>query len=134
MIDLLGSVRLAQMRLLVEFATTTEDDDFVLERLTAELADEVRAAGEVDYVPVPASPGDKGVAEVAVATLSVLTAVDPAYLRLLVEGVVAFTNRNAGRRVQLKVGDTELTIDRPTQGEVETVIKTVQSAVERDRS
>ncbi len=118
----------------MEFATTTEDDDFVLERLTAELADEVRAAGEVDYVPVPASPGDKGVAEVAVATLSVLTAVDPAYLRLLVEGVVAFTNRNAGRRVQLKVGDTELTIDRPTQGEVETVIKTVQSAVERDRS
>jgi hypothetical protein len=64
--------------------------------------------------------------------LSVLTAVDPAYLRLLVEGVVTFTNRNAGRRVQLKVGDTELTIDRPTRGEVETVIQSVQSAVERD--
>ncbi|MDQ3276033.1 MAG: hypothetical protein M3Q39_13660 [Actinomycetota bacterium] len=115
------------------FTTTAEDDDFVLERLTAELADELRSAGEVDYVPMPARPGDKGVAEVAVATLSVLTAVDQTYLRLLVEGVVAFTNRNAGRRVQLKVGDTELTIDRPTQGEVETVIKTVQRAVERDR-
>lgn len=125
---------MAQIRLLVAFTTTAEDDDFVLERLTAELADELRAAGEVDYVPVSARPGDKGVAEVAVAMLSVLTAVDPAYLRLLVEGVVAFTNRNAGRRVQLKVGDTELTIDRLTRDEVETVIKAVQSAVERDRS
>lgn len=125
---------MAQTRLLVRFTTTAEDDDFVLERLTAELADELRVAGEVDYVPVPAQPGDKGVAEVAVATLSVLTAVDPAYLRLLIEGVVAFTKRNVGRRVQLKVGDTELTIDRPTRGEVETVIQAVQSAVERDRS
>lgn len=123
-----------QVRLFVRFTTTAEDDDFVLERLTAELADELRAAGEVDYVPVPARAGDKGVAEVALATLSVLTAVDPAYLRVLVEGVVVFTNRNAGRRVQLKVGDTELTIDRPTRGEVETVIQTVQSAVERDRT
>ena len=125
---------MAQVRLLVGFTTTVEDDDFVLERLAAELVDELRAVGEVDYVPVPARPGDKGVAEIAVSTLSVLTAVDPAYLRLLVEGVVAFTNRNAGRRVQLKVGDTELTIDRPTRGEVEAVIKTVQSAVERDQS
>lgn len=125
---------MAQTRLLVRFTTTAEDDDFVLERLTAELADELRVAGEVDYVPVPARSGGKGVAEVAVATLSVLTAVDPAYLRLLIEGVVAFTNRNVGRRVQLKVGDTELTIDRPTRGEVETVIQAMQGAVERDRS
>jgi len=125
---------LAQIRLLVGFTTAAEDDDFVLERLTAELADELRAAGEVDYVAMPARPGDKGVAEVAVSTLSVLTAVDPAYLRVLVDGVVAFTNRNAGRRVQLKVGDTELAIDRPTRGEVETIIKAVQSAIEGDRS
>ncbi|MGB6164366.1 MAG: hypothetical protein WCF33_23080 [Pseudonocardiaceae bacterium] len=115
------------------FTTAVEDDDFVLERLTGELADELRAAGEVGYVPLPARPGDKGVAEVAVATLSVLTAVDPAYLRVLVDGVVAFTNRNAGRRVHLKVGDTELTIDRPTRGEVETVIKAVQSAIEGEQ-
>ncbi|MGH3864924.1 MAG: hypothetical protein ACRDQ4_02095 [Pseudonocardiaceae bacterium] len=120
--------------MLVWFTTTAEDDDFVLERLTAELADELRAAGEVDYVAVPARPGDKGVAEVAAAMLSVLPAADPAYLRVLVEGAVAFTNRNAGRRVHLKVGDTELTIDRPTRGEVETVIKAVQSAIEGDRS
>jgi hypothetical protein len=125
---------LPQVRLFVRFTTTAEDDDFVLERLTAELADELRAAGKVDYVPVPARAGDKGVAEVALATLSVLTAVDPAYLRLLVEGVVAFTNRNAGRRVQLKVGNTELTIDRPTRDEVDTVIQTVESAVERNRT
>jgi len=125
---------LTQVRLLVSVTTTVEDDDFLLERLTAELADELRAAGEVEYVPVPARPGDKGVAEVAVATLSVLTAVDPAYLRVLVDGVVAFTNRNAGRRVHLKVGSTELTIDRPTRGEVETVIETVQRAIERDQS
>jgi hypothetical protein len=125
---------LAHVRLLVGFTATAEDDDFVLERLTAELADELRAAGEVDYLPASARPGDKGVAEVAVATLSVLTAVDAAYLRLLVEGVVAFTHRNAGRRVQLKVGDTELIIDRPTRIEVETVITTLQSTIERDRS
>lgn len=125
---------MAQVRLHVGFTTAAEDDDFVLERLTEELADELRAAGEVSYVPLPARPGDKGVAEVAVATLSVLTAVDPAYLRVLIDGVVAFTNRNAGRRVHLKVGDTELTIDRPTRDEVETVIKAVQSAIEGDRS
>jgi hypothetical protein len=123
---------LAQIRVLVGFTTTAEDDDFVLERLRTELAGELRAAGEVGSVPVPATPGDKGVAEVAVAMLSVLT--DPAYLRVLIDGAVAFTNRNAGRRVHLKIGDTELTIDRPTRGEVETVIKTVQSAIERERS
>jgi hypothetical protein len=60
---------LPQVRLFVRFTTTAEDDDFVLERLTAELADELRAAGEVGYVPVPARAGDKGVSEVALATL-----------------------------------------------------------------
>ncbi|MGH8887319.1 MAG: hypothetical protein ACRDYX_19575 [Egibacteraceae bacterium] len=122
-----------QVRLLVRFTITAEDDDFILERLTAELADELRAAGEVDFVPVPARSGDKGVAEVA-AALSVLIAVDPAYLQLLIESVVAFTNRNAGRRVHLEVGNTELTIDRPTRGEVEKVIQAMQSAIERGRA
>lgn len=123
---------MAQIRLLVRFTTTAEDDDFVLERLRAELVGELRAAGEVGYVPVPARPGDKGVAEVAAAMLSVLT--EPAYLRVLIDGAVAFTNRNAGRRVHLKVGDTELTIDSPTRNEVETVIKAAQSVIEQERS
>ncbi|MGH3832375.1 MAG: hypothetical protein ACRDRS_18350 [Pseudonocardiaceae bacterium] len=90
-----GEGALTRIRLLVEFTTTAEDDDFVLERLTAELADELRAAGEVDYVAVPAKPGDKGVAEVAAATLSVLIAAGPTYLRVLIDGAVAFTKRNA---------------------------------------
>lgn len=123
-----------QIRLLVRFTTTAEDDDFILERLTAELADEFRAAGEVDFVPVPARSGDKCVAEVAAAALSVLIAVDPSYLQLLIESVVAFTNRNAGRRVHLEVGHTELTIDRPTRGEVKNVIQAMQSAIERGRA
>jgi len=121
---------LAQIRVLVGFTTTAEDDDFVLERLRTELADELRAAGEVDYVPVPATPGDKGVTDVALATLSVLIA----DLRVLIDGAVAFTNRNAGRRVHLKVGDIELTIDRPTRGEAETIIEVMQSVIERERS
>ena len=125
---------MTQVQLLVAFTTSAEDDDFVLERLTAELAEELRAAGEVDYVPASATPGDKGMAEVVAATLSVLTAVNTADLRLLLDAVVAFMNRNAGRRVQLKVGDTELVIDRPTQNEVETVLKAMQKTIERDRS
>ncbi len=124
---------MAQKRLFIKFTTTTEDDDFVLERLTAELADELPPAAEVEYVADSTRPGDKGTAELAVATLSVLPGLDPAYLRLLLEGVVAFLNRNAGRKVQLKVGDTDLYIDRPTRHEVETIIKTMQSAIERDR-
>lgn len=125
---------MTQVRLRVGVTTTVEDDDFVLERLTAELADELRAVGEVEYVPLPARPGDKGVAEVVAAALSVFMVADSAHLRLLVDGVVAFINRNAGRRVRLKVGSTEFTIDRPTSSEVEAIIETVQRAIEREQS
>ena len=122
------------MRLFLVYSTTAEDDDFVLERLTAELADELRQAGEVGYLDEAAQPGHKGVAEVALATLSALVAADPDHLRLLVDGVAAFTNRNAGRRVHLRIGDTELTVDRPTGDEVETIIRTLQSVVETGQS
>lgn len=115
----------------MEFSTDPEDDDFILERLTNELADELRPVSDVGYVPLAVQPGDKGVGEVVSAALSVLIAINPDYLRLLIEAIAAFTSRNVGRRVQLTVGDAEITIDRPQSDEVETLIKLMQSAVAR---
>jgi hypothetical protein len=124
---------LAELRSQISFQTAATDDDFVLERLSAELAEDLRDVGEVSYSTLEAQPGDKGIGEVAVATLSVLTAVDPAQLEAMIQILSSFTKRNAGRRVQMRVGEVELTIDRPTDAQVDTILKTVQNAVDRQQ-
>lgn len=122
---------MARVRFLVEFTSLVDDDDFMLDRLTRELATELAEVGDVEYQPADIAPGHKGVAEVVLAALSVLTTTEPDYVRALVDAVVAFSNRNVGRRVHLKVADVELTIERPTQVEVAGMIEIVRTAIER---
>ena len=122
---------MAHARFLVQFTRTPDDDDFVLDQLTHELAADLAEIGETDYIHAAIELGSKGIAEITLAALSVLTSTEPSYLQSLMDTVVAFLNRNTGRRAQLRVADIELTIDRPTRGEVAEMISTVQAAIER---
>ncbi|HEY0486446.1 MAG TPA: hypothetical protein VGD72_09380 [Mycobacteriales bacterium] len=125
---------MSYVRVQVDFTPLADDDEFVLDQLTEELAGELREIGEVERVPQPGSdPGSKGVAELALGVVTVLAGADPGYVQALVEVVVAFLQRNTGRRARLRVGDTELTIDRPSSGEAAELIRTAQSAIERSR-
>ncbi|MEH1014210.1 hypothetical protein V6U90_14000 [Micromonospora sp. CPCC 206060] len=117
----------------VTFTSLDGDDDFVLEQLTRDLATDLAELGDVEYVELPPEPDSKGAAEIAVAALSVLTTTEPSYLQAVVETVVAFLNRNAGRRAHLRVADIELTIDRPHDDEVAAMISMVRAAIERNR-
>lgn len=122
---------MAHVRFLVEFTSLVDDDEFVLDRLTHELAADLADVGEVEYQPAEIEPGSKGVAEIVLASLSVLSASEPSYVQAVVETVVAFLNRNTGRRAHLRVADVELTIDGPTEGEVTDMINIVMAAIER---
>ena len=65
--------------------------------------------------------------------VTVLAGTDPGYVQALVDVVLAFLRRHDGRRVHLRVGDIELTIDRPTHGQTDELITTVRAAIERSR-
>lgn len=118
----------------LSFAPLPGDDDFVLDQLTEELAEELRGIGDVHRVEAPGrDPDSKGVAELVLGTVTVLAGTDPGHVQALVDLVVGFLNRNAGRRVQLKVGDIELSIDRPTKAQNDELIRVVRDAIERSR-
>ncbi|MDG4769429.1 hypothetical protein [Solwaraspora sp. WMMD792] len=121
---------MSQVRVEVTFTPLTGDDDFVLDQLTEELADDLREVGEVRRIPLAPGPASKGIAELALAAVTVLTSVDPSYVQSLVDVIAAFLQRHTGRRVQLRVGDVELTIDQPTRGETAELIETVRAAIE----
>jgi hypothetical protein len=122
------------VRVQVDFTPLADDDEFVLDQLTEELADDLREIGEVERLPQPASGLDsKGVAELALGVVTVLAGVDPGYVQALIDVVVAFLQRHPDRRAYLRVGDIELTIDRPTHGETAELIRTAQAAIERSR-
>jgi len=120
----------SQVRVEVAFTPLTGDDDFVLDQLTEELAGDLREVGEVRRIPLAPDPASKGIAELALAAVTVLTSVDPSYVQSLVDVIVAFLQRHTGRRIQLRVGDVELTIDQPTRGETAELIETVRVAIE----
>lgn len=123
-----------QILVQVGFTPLPEDDDFVLDHLTEELADDLRGIGDVHRVETSVTDRDsKGVAELVLGTVTVLVGTDPGYMQALVELVVGFLNRNNGRRVQLKVGDIELSIDRPTKAQNDELIRMVRDAIERSR-
>ncbi|MFC6018406.1 hypothetical protein ACFP2T_19615 [Plantactinospora solaniradicis] len=123
-----------QILVQVGFTPLPEDDDFVLDQLTEELADDLRGIGEVHRVESSVRDRDsKGVAELVLGTVTVLLGTDSGYAQALVELVVCFINRNNGRRVQLKVGDIELSIDRPTKAQNDELIRMVRDAIERSR-
>ena len=116
----------------VDFTRLPDEDEFEMDRLTEELADELREVGEVTpLVAGPAVPGSKGAVEVATGALALLAGSDPAVIQSVVELLVGFLRRNAGRRVHLKVADIELTIDQPSRTETAALIRTVQTAIER---
>lgn len=118
----------------VSFTPLPEDDDFVLDQLTEELADGLRDIGDVERVEVSHRDADsKGVAELVLGVVTVLVNTDPGYVQALVDVIVGFLDRNAGRRAHLKVGDLELTIDRPTRRQNDELIRVVREAIERSR-
>ncbi|MFI1192319.1 hypothetical protein ACH4T9_03455 [Micromonospora sp. NPDC020750] len=125
---------MSHVRIRIDFTPLTDDDEFVLNELTGELADDLREAGEVERVERPTTdPAAKGVGELAFGVVTVLAGVDPGYVQALVDVVLAFLQRHTGRRVHLRVGDIELTIDRPTHGQTDELIETVRAAIERSR-
>ncbi|MER5703801.1 hypothetical protein ABT023_17925 [Micromonospora sp. NPDC002296] len=125
---------MSDVRIRIDFTPLADDDEFVLGELTEELADDLRDVGEVERVERPATdPAAKGVGELALGVVTVLAGVDPGYVQALVDVVLAFLQRHTGRRVHLRVGDIELTIDRPTHGQTDELIRTVRAAIERTR-
>ena len=113
--------------------SASEGDEFLLDRLTDELAADLREVGEVTVPATVAEPDAKGVGETAVAVLTVLASTDPAVLRVLVDTLRGFVNRDSGRRVHLRVGDVELTIDGASHAEGADVIHVLEAAVNRGR-
>ncbi|WP_433552279.1 hypothetical protein ACQP08_01375 [Micromonospora zamorensis] len=125
---------MSHVRVRIDFTPLADDDEFVLGELTDDLADDLREIGEVERVERPVvDPHAKGVAELAIGVVTVLVGTDPGYVQALVEVVLAFLRRHDRRRVHLRVGDIELTIDRPTHGQTDELITTVRAAIERAR-
>ncbi|NBE81618.1 hypothetical protein [Micromonospora rubida] len=125
---------MSHVRIRIDFTPLADDDEFVLGELTDELADDLRDVGEVDRIERPTTdPAAKGVGELALGVVTVLAGVDPGYVQALVDVVLAFLQRHTGRRVHLRVGDIELTIDRPTHAQTDELIRTVRAAIERSR-
>jgi hypothetical protein len=117
----------------VSFTPLSEDDDFSLDLLTDEFAEDLRDLGEVRRSAVDGRPDGKGVGEVVLATLAVVAGSDPGYAQALVDLVLGFLGRNRGRTVHLKVGDVELTVDQPTKAQTSEIIDIVRNAIERSR-
>ncbi|SCE63471.1 hypothetical protein GA0070558_10115 [Micromonospora haikouensis] len=125
---------MSHVRIRIDFTPLPDDDEFVLGELTDELADDLREIGEVERVEQPVTdPHTKGVAELALGVVTVLAGADPGYVQALVDVVLAFLQRHTGRRVHLRVGDIELTIDRPTHRQTDELVATVRAAIERAR-
>lgn len=123
---------MSHVRVQIDFTALVDDDEFVLDQLTEELADNLREIGDVDRITRPvADPQSKGVTEVVVGAVSMLAGVDPAFVQALVDILAGFVDRHEKRAVHLRVGDIELTIDQPTRGETAELIRTVQAAIER---
>ncbi|MBT0769987.1 hypothetical protein KIH74_13700 [Kineosporia sp. J2-2] len=116
----------------VTFTQLPEDDDFVLDQLTEELAEDLQDTGDVRRVEAASSgPESKGIGELLLATLVV--AADPAYVQALVELVTGFLGRNRGRTAHLRVGDVDVTLDGLSPEQTSEIIDIVRGAVERSR-
>ncbi|GAA3341831.1 hypothetical protein GCM10020358_34660 [Amorphoplanes nipponensis] len=123
--------RVSEVVVEVSFTSLPEDDDFALDLVTDELAEDLGDLGEVRRLDLDAEPGSKGVGEVVLGTLTVVATVDPGYAQALVDLVLGFLGRNRGRKAHLKVGDVELTIDQPTKAQVSEMIDIVRNAIGR---
>ncbi|WP_018219351.1 hypothetical protein [Salinispora pacifica] len=126
---------MARVLVQIDFTPFTDDDEFVLGELTDELAESLREiGGEVERVGNPVvNPDAKGAAELMLGVVTVLTGTDPGYVQALVDVVLSFLQRHTGRRVHLRVGDIEMTIDRPTHAQTDELVRTARAAIERAR-
>ncbi|HWS38626.1 MAG TPA: hypothetical protein VN408_38560 [Actinoplanes sp.] len=115
----------------VEFGALPDDDEFQLDRVTEELADDLRSVGDVERVAVAPAPGAKGTLELALGSLSLLAGTDPSVVQAIVDLLVGFLNRNKGRTVRLRVADVDLTLEQATKAEAAEVIRIAQAAIER---
>ncbi|MFI5931890.1 hypothetical protein [Actinoplanes sp. NPDC051494] len=115
----------------VDFGSLPDDDDFELDRVTEELADDLRSVGEVERSTMSAAPGSKGTLELALGSLSLLAGTDPAIVQSIVDLLVGFLSRNKGRTVRLRVADVDLTLEQPTRAEAAEVIRIARAAIER---
>lgn len=107
------------------------DDDLALDRLTTDLETELYEFGEVSRPSREAVAGDKGAGELVLATLNVLTTTDPTLIEAMVRVLTGFAKRHQGRRVHVRIADNELTIDRPSEQQVDVLVAGFLSAVER---
>jgi hypothetical protein len=121
------------MRFRLDVLSTSDDDEILLDRLTEELAEDLRDLGDVHPVEAQGGPAPdaKGAAEIVVGSLALVAGTDPAIVQSLVELTLGFLRRNEGRRVHLRVADIELTIDRPSRAETAELIRTLQATIER---
>lgn len=125
---------MSDVRIRIDFTTIADDDEFLLGQLTEELADDLRDIGAVDWVEQPVTdPDAKGAGELALGVVTVLAGLDSGYVQALVDVVLAFLRRHPGRRVHLRVGDIELTVDRATRSQTDELIRTVQAAIDGAR-
>jgi hypothetical protein len=115
----------------VSFESFDTDDELALDRLTTDLGAELYEFGEVSRPSLAPMPGAKGAGELVLATLNVLTSVDPTQIEAMVRMLARFTRRNDGRRVHVRIADNELTIDRPSEQQVDALVAGFLSAVER---
>jgi hypothetical protein len=123
--------RVSEVVVEVSFTSLPEEDDFALDLVTEELAEDLCALGEVRRLDLDTGPESKGVGEVVLGTLAVVATADPGYAQALVDLALGFLGRNRGRKVHLKVGKIELTIDQPTKAQTSEMIDIVRNAIER---
>ncbi|MER7249872.1 hypothetical protein [Kribbella sp. NPDC000426] len=120
-----------ELRSRISFDVLESDDDFVLDRLTKSLANELRTVGEVSLPVDEPADDDKGAGELVLATLNVLTAVDPLQIEAVIRILTSFRRRNPDRRIRVAVGDAKIEIDNPSAEHVDELVEAFLAAAKR---
>jgi hypothetical protein len=115
----------------INFDVLEEDDDFSVDRLSKDLAKQLRQVCDVSFPADEPTEGDKGAGELMVATLNVLTGVDPVQIEAILRILGSFTRRNPKRKIRLRIGEDEIEIDNPTSDHLDAL---VQSFVDRRKN
>jgi hypothetical protein len=124
---------MSQLRLLLSIEQD-DDDAEALDRVARRLRDRLLELpiDDVQFVTAPPGPGGKGAGEVVAGMLAVLSSVDRDCLEAVIAGVRAFLRPDDGRRIHVRFGDSELTVDGASAANVSTVIEAFVSDIRRD--
>lgn len=115
-------------------ADDPEDTDRLF-RLTQDLRELLLAydVGDVEFVRSTASSHSKsGLGELVTGALLVTTTLRGGGFRALVDGLQAFLSRRHGNRIQMRVGDRELTVDGAAARDISAAVTAFLQAVEPD--